>query len=354
MWWPGMNGEIEQCVKECSCCQATRKMPPTAPIHPWEKPSKPWSRIHVDYAGPFENKMFLVIVDAYSKWMDIHITSSSTSGITIELLRRSFSSLGLPQVLVSDNATTFTSEEFAEFTKKNGIRHVRSPPYHPSSNGLAERAVQTLKEGLKRCKIGSLETRLSKFLLRYLITPHSPVGSSPAELMWGRTLRSKLDLLRPDAELRAKQAANQQKLTHDAHSALRQFSVHDKVYVGNYGRGPVWLPGTVVGLQGTVMYRVVLVDKRECVRHIDQLRPRFNSEDTDISPESSDTWITDNAPTAGDESTETEMTHNEAVEAQTDTRSPADTEQSTDDDSGEPPRRSSRVRNPPDRYEPFS
>ena len=99
--------------------------------------------------------------------MEIHVTSTATSAATIEFSRRSFASLGLPEVVVTDNGTTFTSAEFAEFMKKNGIRHIRSPPYHPSSNGLAERAVQTFKGGMKKCTAGTLNTRLSRFLLRY-------------------------------------------------------------------------------------------------------------------------------------------------------------------------------------------
>ena len=71
----------------------------------------------------------------------------------IELLRKLFSSLGLPEVIVSDNATTFTRAEFAEF--QNEVCHIRSPPYHPASNGLAERAVQ---RGLK---VQDWNTRLS-------------------------------------------------------------------------------------------------------------------------------------------------------------------------------------------------
>lgn len=70
------------------------------PLHPWEWPETPWSRIHVDYAGPFLGKMFLVIVDAHSKWMDIYPMTSSTSQATIEKLRQSLSIFGLPQILV--------------------------------------------------------------------------------------------------------------------------------------------------------------------------------------------------------------------------------------------------------------
>ncbi len=78
--------------------------------------------------------------------------------VTIKLMRKSFASLGLPEVIVSDNATTFTSSEFADFLKSNGVRHVRTP-YHPASNGLAKRAVQTFKAGMKKLQEGSLETK---------------------------------------------------------------------------------------------------------------------------------------------------------------------------------------------------
>ena len=79
----------------------------------------------------------------------------------------------------TDNASYFTSQEFQDFTKLNGIRHVTSAPYHPASNVLAERAVQTVEEFLKKSPSDSLQTRLSRFLLQYRITPHSTTGTSP-------------------------------------------------------------------------------------------------------------------------------------------------------------------------------
>ena len=149
VWWPGIDEELEKCVKSCETCQVNRKSPPAAPMHAWSWPNKPWSRVHIDYAGPFMGKMFLVIIDAHSKWMEVHKTASSSSTATIDLLRTTFATLGLPEVIVSDNTANFTSEEFSEFLKRNGVRHVRTPPYHPASNGLAERAVQSFKEGMK-------------------------------------------------------------------------------------------------------------------------------------------------------------------------------------------------------------
>ena len=80
-------------------------------------------------------KMFLLLIDAHTKWLEVHMTNLSTSETSINALRKSFAMLGLPDVIVSDNATTFTSEEFESFLKRNGVRHVRTPPYHPASNG---------------------------------------------------------------------------------------------------------------------------------------------------------------------------------------------------------------------------
>lgn len=130
VWWLGLDAEIEEKVKSCHACQRSRNTPEVAPMHPLEWPSKPWTRIHIDYAGPFMNCMFLIIVDAHTKWLDIHVTSSSTAAVTIEKLQRTFATLGLPEMVVSDNGSAFTSHEFAEFMRVNGISHVRTSPYH--------------------------------------------------------------------------------------------------------------------------------------------------------------------------------------------------------------------------------
>ena len=103
VWWPRIDSEIERCAKGCASCQVTQNNPALAPLHPWIPTSKPWERIHVDFAGPFEGVTYLVVVDAFSKWPEVFIMPTMTSEKTIQILRSLFSRYGLPQILVSDN-----------------------------------------------------------------------------------------------------------------------------------------------------------------------------------------------------------------------------------------------------------
>ena len=193
VWWLHLDAELEQKVCQCSPCQENRKSPPEAPLNPWEWPHKPWVRLHLDCADPFLGKMFLIVIDAHSKWIEAFPMNTSTSSATIEKLKIAFATHGLPEIVVTDNGSNFTSEEFEDFLKQNGIRHIRTAPYNPASNGLAEKAVQTFKEGLKKMNGGSVETRVSRFLARYRITPQTSTGVSPAELLLGRKPRSRLE-----------------------------------------------------------------------------------------------------------------------------------------------------------------
>ena len=211
VWWPGIDSDIEKMVKSCKTCSVNQKSPPIAPLHPWEWPRTPWTRLHMDYAGPFMGKMFLVIIDAHSKWLEVFPVSSANSTQTTTVLRKVFSTHGIPEIIVSDNGSAFTSSEFEVFTKQNGIRHLKSAPYHPSTNGLAERAVQIFKRGMKKSAPAELNTKLARFLLHYRTTPHSTTGLTPAELLMGRSLQTHLDMLRPDISARVENRQLSQK-----------------------------------------------------------------------------------------------------------------------------------------------
>ena len=107
-WWPGIDQDIESRVKCCAQCQLNQKTPAKAPLHPCDWPDRPWTRLHIDYAGPFLGKMFLVVVDAHSKWLDVVSVPSATSMHTIAKLTSIFTTHGLPEMIVSDNGTAFT------------------------------------------------------------------------------------------------------------------------------------------------------------------------------------------------------------------------------------------------------
>ena len=197
VWWPGIDKDLELCIKSCEACQTYPKSPPSVRLHPWSWPGKPWLRVHIDYAGPFMGKMFLLVIDEYTKWLDVHVTSTSTSTATIKLLRKLFSTYGLPKLVVSDNATNFTSDEFEAFLKANGVKHVRTPPHHPASNRLVEHAMQTFKNGIKKLKTESVETKVSQFLFAY--------RASLGELKFGRHMHTAMDNIRPDLDKKVRQ-----------------------------------------------------------------------------------------------------------------------------------------------------
>ncbi|KAL5479657.1 hypothetical protein EMCRGX_G023208 [Ephydatia muelleri] len=174
------------------------------------------------------------------------IFSSPSAEQAIRVLRHVFSTHGLPEVLVSDNGSAFTSAQFQTFVKLNGFRHVKSAPYHPASNGLAERAV---KEALKKTT-GDLETRLARFLFQYRLTPHSTTGQPPAELLMGR------------------------KTNYDQHVQSRTFQVGDEVYVVNHRGSLKWLPGVVVKLLGPLNLIVKVKGGQEAHNQIDHVCAR--------------------------------------------------------------------------------
>ena len=155
------------------------------PLHPSERPVKPHQRIHVDYAEPFMGRMFLIAVDAHSKWPEVLPTASASSERTMELLRDVFARYGLPEHLHSDNGSQFTSEVFRNFMKANNIRHTFSSPYHPATNGQVERFVQTFKQAMRsaRGNLGAVKRHLAIFLFAYRNAPHATAGDSPAMLL---------------------------------------------------------------------------------------------------------------------------------------------------------------------------
>ncbi len=110
----------------------------------------------MDFAGPVGRRIFLIVVDAHLKWPEVIEMSSTTAAATVQQLRSLFAAYGLPEQLVSDNSPQFNAEEFESFLKGNRVKHIRCAPYHPSSNGLAERFVHTFTTAMKASELPGL------------------------------------------------------------------------------------------------------------------------------------------------------------------------------------------------------
>lgn len=274
VWWSGLDKDLEALARSCRACLAVKQAPANAPLHPWVWPSQPWQRIHVDFAGPFMEKSFFIVVDAHSKWAEVMEMPQTTTAKTIGALRRLFAIHGIPEQIVSDNGPQFIAADFEEFTRTNGIKHSRSSPYHPASNGEAERFVRTFKEAMKAGKDDGLTLahRLQNFLLTYRTTPHSTTGTPPCELLMGRHLRTRWDLLQPDLGRHVRTKQWKQKEQHDQHVRMRVFPVGQSVMARNFRPGAAWLPGVIAQQLGPLTYLVDVSNGRLWKRHVDHLK----------------------------------------------------------------------------------
>ena len=151
VWWETLNKDIERLSQDCIVCAHHAKVPPRN-FHPWTPSEAVFDRVHIDYAGPIDGQYLFLLVDSYSKWLEVFIAKSKTSTTTLKHLREIIARYGLPKVIVSDNDPCFVSEEFENFCRSNKICHTTSPPFHPPSNGQVERYVQTTKQALKKLK----------------------------------------------------------------------------------------------------------------------------------------------------------------------------------------------------------
>nr|VZI33691.1 unnamed protein product [Spirometra erinaceieuropaei] len=222
-------------------------MPPYKPPVPWQPPKRHWSRVHIDFAGPLNGVSYLILVDAYSKWPEIAPLNPATASGTVAFLRHIFSQHGLPEVLASDNGSEFTSSTFENFCRQHNIQHLRSPPYHPQSNGQAERFVNTFK--------------------RALVKARGEDNTEPGVLWWRFSCRS-VDGLRTAYSIscprpfRCAARADFSSLSQQARAGF-----------------PDWIEATLVAHRGSLLFDVDVGDDI-WARHHNQIRRRHCSNNT--------------------------------------------------------------------------
>lgn len=250
VWWPKYDKDAEKMVKSCRGCTLVSAPNPPNPLKRRELPIHPWIDIAIDLLGPLPSGDYLlVIIDYYSRYKEIKICREVTSKEMVRLLTETFSRLGNPVSIISDNGKQFVSEEFRSFCQENAIKLFQSIPYWPQQNGEVERQNRDI---LKRLRISQAEGRrnwkesLLEYLAMYNGTPHSVTGKTPAELFFRRRFRDKLPMIddvdhrAEDMDVRDKDKEQKEKGKEYADrkrkSQLGDLVPGDKVYVKNMNK----------------------------------------------------------------------------------------------------------------------
>ena len=251
MYWPGYILDLTDTVEACGRCQENRSNNPPTTLQHHDVPDYPFQVVASDLFE-LDGSSYLLAVDYYSRWVNVAKLPNTRSVTLIEQFEKWFCDFGIPETLISDNGPQYSSSEFKECMQKLRINHVTSSPYYAESNGMAERAVGTVKASLKKTLADG------KSLLHALATIRStPLGAdlpSPAVLLQGRNIRCHLHQL-PHAlrhqhldnhaihqKLQARQAA--QSFYHDSHRSATKPTLPPGAVVRTR-RGGKWIPARV-------------------------------------------------------------------------------------------------------------
>ena len=181
VWWPGVTQQLEQMIINCPECSKLSTHP-RQPLLTTPLPRYPWEKVATDL---FELKgiTYLLVIDYFSRYIEVQSLTSTTSASIIRSLKSIFARHGLPTTMMSDNGPQYSSQEFSSFAKEYQFEHVTSSPHYFQANGLAERAMQTIK--------GLLQESTEPYLapLAYRSTPLPWCGFGPAQLLMGHNIR---------------------------------------------------------------------------------------------------------------------------------------------------------------------
>jgi hypothetical protein len=260
-------------------------------------------------------------VDAYSGWISVHSTQSLASDKTLELLEREFVIFDYPNSITSDNSTSFVSQEAKVFFEERGITHLRIAPYSAQSNGLAEKAVQSIKRVIMKSTGKSVNRAITDFLLLHRRTPQAHTGRSPAELMLGRQIHTKLDRLVPSHFKRVHHIQEKRIPASAAHQGS-DFKAQSTVWILSPKIGVqkrFWMPASVMRKCGPRRYQVRCTEPPHQIwyRHVDAMKARVDAstviddesdirdDDLDGAPEQGSPSVTFGTPAASPDSATT-------------------------------------------------
>lgn len=280
LYWPSMNRDIENMIKTCEVCQRHQRSNQHEPLADRQLTDRPWQQVGMDFFH-LNGITYLLVIDYFSKYVDVQQMKSFHARALIDALKTCFARFGVPEIAICDNGPPFDSVEFRRFLKDWDIVYNPCSPYNPRSNGQAERAVQTIKASL----IKSFEDGkdLSEALLDYRSTPINGL-KSPAELLMGRKLRTKVPTLSSnlmpqfncqDTRKVLRQRQTRQHVHGDAKSKhLEPLHLQQDVW---YRRSSSWCPGVITRVgPGARSYTIRSREGRYYRRNRFHIRPAFS------------------------------------------------------------------------------
>ena len=252
VWWPTLNADLKSLTSSCRYCLERKPNQRYEPMKATALPSRPWEMLGADIFF-VQGRAFLVVVDYYSRWIEIKSLKNQTSEAVIKEFRSIFMTHGMPEIFIADNGTQFVSSEFEEYRQEVGFTLSTSSPHFPHGNAEAERAVTTAKKIIT-------QKNSDIALLNYRATPHSATRVSPAEALMGRKLKTRLPILEKnllpinsqDASIREadKRAKEIYKMSFDKRhgaQALHTLNPEDKVLFKKEKEDKKWTEGKNYG-----------------------------------------------------------------------------------------------------------
>uniref|UniRef100_H3A6G5 Integrase catalytic domain-containing protein n=1 Tax=Latimeria chalumnae TaxID=7897 RepID=H3A6G5_LATCH len=185
---PSMNEYVSKVVAAYQTCQKFHPALPKETLEQDTTVTTAWGTIGVDMST-LEGKEYLAIIDAYSNYPEVVKLKHTISEEVYRKLKPIFCRYGIPSTVRTDNGPQSIGKDFVKFKEELGFKHITSSPKYPQSNGLAECGVKTVKHLLKKAMYSGEDPQIA--LLNYRATALEG-GKSPAELLFGRQLSTKL------------------------------------------------------------------------------------------------------------------------------------------------------------------
>ena len=226
-WFPGMNKLVGDYVSSCLACNAASHHNPPVPLEPNFLPDRPWQKLHADFKGPIAGSYYAhIFIDQYSKYPEVDIVKSTSFKKLKPAMDRVFATHGIPETLSTDNGPPYSGDEFKAYAKRLGFELTPVTPDDPQSNGFAENFVKSICKLIHTAAAENKDPKeeLYTFLLQYRATPHSTTELSPAEMLFGRKINTKLPHVHSGEETKQQK---QTRIIHD-NKKIQQKHAFDK------------------------------------------------------------------------------------------------------------------------------